>query len=421
MLVVTLALAETAPSVAQDEYATSPRQMLEQAGELENKDPKAAAEIIKRALPELQNSEDAALNREAQMRLCLMTVAFDPATALSIASQGLVLARSAQDFKAEARLLECEGNAHQKLGDVETASRSYMSGLAVAEKAGDKEFLSEKNLGPLLGFQETRARNFERQGDYRNAYAAGNDLRMVQRLLDIRLLEQQEEKFSSERAMLEDKAVHAEKERLREAQSSEKKQSNLWWQVVTLGSVLVALLVILSLWQFYKKRHVRILAMTDELTKLPNRQHILTFLGDQAKNAYEEEQPLSVIAFDIDNFKQINDKNGHDGGDLVIKAVADISNQALRRGDRVGRLGGKEFLVVLPGSPKKPAVDVAERLRRSIEVTEMDQLPNAPQVTISLGVCEWNAGHESIDALLKRTHNALMEAKNNGRNCVMQK
>lgn len=191
--------------------------------------------------------------------------------------------------------------------------------------------------------------------------------------------------------------------------------------VFALSSALIALLAILGLRQFYKKRRTRILAMTDELTKLPNRQHIMTFLGDQAKLAYEEEQPLCVIIFDIDNFKQVNEKCGHEGGDAAIKTVADVSNQALRRGDRVGRIAGTEFLVVLPGSPRKPAVDVAERLRRSIEVTEVDKLPNGLCMTISLGVCEWNAGHESIDALLKRSHNALHEAKNNGRNCVVEK
>ncbi len=421
MLVVALAMSAQADIAAQDQYVTNPRELLAQASEIENKDPKAAAEIIRRALPELQKTQDAALNREAQTRLCMTTVLYDPAAALFIAEQGLVLARAASDVIAESRLLLCKGNAHKKLGESDAASAAYLSGLGVAEKAGDKEFLSEANLRPLIDFHETRARNFSKLGDFRNAYEAANALRLVQRSLDKRLLEDHAAKFDRERIELENKAVQAENKRRFEADLGEKKQRNLFWQVVTLGSVLVALLVILSMWQFYKKRRVRILSMTDELTRLPNRQHILTFLGDQAKNAYEEEQPLSVITFDIDNFKQINDKNGHDGGDLVIKAVADVSNQALRRGDRVGRLGGKEFLVVLPGSPKRPAVDVAERLRRSIEVTEMDALANAPRVTISLGVCEWNAGHESIDALLKRTHSALLEAKQNGRHCVVQK
>ncbi len=194
----------------------------------------------------------------------------------------------------------------------------------------------------------------------------------------------------------------------------------LQWQVVALSLALIVLLTILVLRQFYKKRRMRILAMTDELTKLPNRRHILTFLGDQAKTAYEEEQPLSVIVFDIDHFKVVNDKFGHDGGDIALKAVADVANQALRRGDRVGRIGGEEFLVVLPGSTRKSAADVAERLRRSIEVTEIGKLPQGFRMTISLGVCEWNAGHESIEVLLKRSDKALYEAKNAGRNRMVE-
>ena len=194
----------------------------------------------------------------------------------------------------------------------------------------------------------------------------------------------------------------------------------LQWQVIALSLALIVLLSILALRQFYKKRRMRILAMTDELTKLPNRRHILTFLGDQAKTAYEEEQPLSVIAFDIDHFKVVNDKFGHDGGDIALKAVADVANQALRRGDRVGRIGGEEFLVVLPGSTRKSAADVAERLRRSIEVTEIGKLPPGFRMTISLGVCEWKAGHESIEVLLKRSDKALYEAKNAGRNRMVE-
>ena len=95
LLAVILALVAPAAAAAQDDYAVSPRELLAQASEIENKDPKAAADIIRRALPELQNTEDAALNREAQTRLCMMTASFDPAAALPIAGQGLALARAA--------------------------------------------------------------------------------------------------------------------------------------------------------------------------------------------------------------------------------------------------------------------------------------------------------------------------------------
>lgn len=227
--------------------------------------------------------------------------------------------------------------------------------------------------------------------------------------------------LKNEIADLEKKLVLLENQRLVEAQHGEEKQNRLRWQVVILGAALVVLLVILAVQKYYRKRRISILAMTDELTKLPNRRHILTFLGDQAKVAYEEEQPISVISFDIDFFEKVNEQYGHDAGDIALKTVAGIANQALRRGDRVGRIGGEEFLVVLPGSSKKSAFDVAERLRRSVEVTEVEKLPVGLRLTISMGVSEWNAGHESIDALLKRADKALDEAKNNGRNCVVEK
>ncbi|MEO6658398.1 MAG: GGDEF domain-containing protein [Arenimonas sp.] len=214
-------------------------------------------------------------------------------------------------------------------------------------------------------------------------------------------------------------ALLAEKKYREDALIAAQRIKSLQWQVIILGSALFLLLVILALRHVYKTRHMRILAMTDELTKLPNRPHILTFLSDQAKTAYEEEQPISVIAFDIDHFKKVNEEYGHDAGDVALKTIADIANLALRRGDRVGRIGGEKFLVVLPGSPKKPAIDIAERLRCSVEVTELEKLPKGLRMTISLGVSEWNAGHETMDTFLKRADKALYEAKNSGRNQVV--
>ncbi len=195
----------------------------------------------------------------------------------------------------------------------------------------------------------------------------------------------------------------------------------LQWQVITLGLVLFFLLALLALHQFYKKRRLHILSMTDELTKLPNRKHILTFLGDQAKFSYEEGQPISVIMFDIDHFKRVNDSYGHDVGDLALKAVANIANQALRRGDKVGRIGGEEFLVILPGSDHRSAMEIAERIRRSVEATELGSQLAGLRMTISLGVSEWKAGNESIDTFVKRAGQALAEARNSGCNTVMEK
>jgi len=200
-----------------------------------------------------------------------------------------------------------------------------------------------------------------------------------------------------------------------------KRLQTLQWLVVGLSATLLILLALLIYRQIYKMRRLRILAMTDELTNLPNRQHILTFLGDQAKAAYEGEQPISIIVFEIDNFKLINKQYGHDGGDIALKAVADVSNQALRRGDRVGRISGEEFLVVLPGTDRLSAIEIAERIRGSIQAIASDDCLPIQGMTISLGVSEWNVGHESIDALVKRADKALKEAMIDARNCLVEK
>ena len=193
-----------------------------------------------------------------------------------------------------------------------------------------------------------------------------------------------------------------------------KRLRSMQWLVVGLSATLLTLLAFLIYRQIYKTRRLRILAMTDELTNLPNRQHILTFLGDQAKAAYEGEQPISVIVFEIDDFKMINEEYGHDSGDAALKAVAGIANQALRKGDRVGRISGEEFLVVLPGTERLSAIEIAERIRGLIQVIPSDNSAPTHRMTISFGVSEWNVGHESIDALVKRADKVMKEAKIQG-------
>ena len=205
------------------------------------------------------------------------------------------------------------------------------------------------------------------------------------------------------------------------ALSDNKRLRTMQWLVVGLSATLLLLLALLTYRQIHKTRRLRILAMTDELTNLPNRQHILTFLGDQAKAAYESEQPVSIIVFEIDNFKSINEAYGRDGGDTALKAVAGITHQALRRGDRVGRISDEEFLVVLPGTERLAAIEIADRIRGLIQGISSDNSPAIQGITISRGVSEWNAGHESIDALVKRADKALKEAKMDGRNCSVKK
>jgi diguanylate cyclase (GGDEF)-like protein len=322
-----------------------------------------------------------------------------------------------KDIDGVARVQLTRGITFRKLGRIKDS-------LADLE-ASQKYFEAEKNLRYLAKIHEERALTFAAGGDWRNAYEAGNDFRAAQQQLDKGLLEERTSRlrvqFDAVRKEQENRVLQIESAARDEALKNANKMNRLQWQVIVLGAAMLALLAVLAARQLYKARRMRILAMTDELTKLPNRRHILTFLGDQAKLSYEDEQPISIIVFDIDHFKAVNDKYAHEGGDIALIAVANIANQALRRGDRVGRIGGEEFLVVLPGTEHRSAMEIAERLRRSVEVSEFDESLSGLRLTISLGVSEWKAGRESIEVLLKRADGALYEAKNAGRNRSVEK
>ena len=155
-----------------------------------------------------------------------------------------------------------------------------------------------------------------------------------------------------------------------------------------------------------------VLAMRDGLTGLFNRRAMQQMLDE-----YEaERQPLTVIALDIDHFKAINDRFGHDVGDAVIVSLATLMQQDLRSDAALCRSGGEEFLLLLPGVSLAQAQKIAERLRTRVASHDMEV---AGHITISLGVAHWGADATSIAAVLKEADKALYDAKSQGRNCVV--
>ncbi|MEG3085056.1 diguanylate cyclase [Sphingomonas sp. PB2P12] len=158
-----------------------------------------------------------------------------------------------------------------------------------------------------------------------------------------------------------------------------------------------------------------LLASTDALTGLANRRRIGEYL--ESSLAAEAEGPaggagLSVILFDIDQFKAVNDRYGHDVGDEVLKRIAASAAEGLRNTDLIGRYGGEEFVIILPATDPQTALKIAERVRKTIEGSAEDQ---QPMVTVSLGIAS-TRGEDSARAILKRADIALYEAKRAGRN-----
>lgn len=159
-------------------------------------------------------------------------------------------------------------------------------------------------------------------------------------------------------------------------------------------------------------------AETDELTGVSNRRELLGYLETRIAEARRTETPLSFAMFDIDNFKRVNDSYGHGVGDEAIRYVVRTAQRVVRINDRIGRLGGEEFGIVLPKSTEESSVMVCERMRERLRENAFPLGPGQTlQVTISSGVA-CLTDEDDAASLIERADKALYEAKRCGRDMV---
>ena len=165
---------------------------------------------------------------------------------------------------------------------------------------------------------------------------------------------------------------------------------------------------------------LRHLAAIDPLTGLRNRRTLLEALGHDLAVARRRNETVGLLSIDVDHFKQINDTYGHPAGDRALIAVARAISSVSRLEDSVGRLGGEEFAVVLPGADIEAARAAAERMRAAVASLQPDPAGTPRALTVSIGVAVIRAaGAESeIASLLTRADAAMYEAKRLGRNRV---
>jgi diguanylate cyclase (GGDEF)-like protein/PAS domain S-box-containing protein len=159
-------------------------------------------------------------------------------------------------------------------------------------------------------------------------------------------------------------------------------------------------------------------AITDFLTGLYNRRYFSEAAARELARYRREGSALSLVTFDVDHFKQINDRHGHDAGDRVLRALADACLRAVRGADVLARLGGEEFGLLLPATSLQGALAVAENLRRTVAALEVEAADARVGFTCSFGVAVAGAATADVDDLLKRADIALYAAKQAGRNCV---
>lgn len=157
------------------------------------------------------------------------------------------------------------------------------------------------------------------------------------------------------------------------------------------------------------------LSLTDPLTGLANRRRLMEFLQNEIERNKRYAEPFSIIMTDIDFFKKVNDGFGHDVGDEVLLAFASLLKEHVRSVDLVARLGGEEFIVVMPNTSLEGATTKAERLRAETELLYFDSMQRG--VTASFGVADFS-GADDANSLLKHVDEAVYASKHGGRNRV---
>ena len=246
--------------------------------------------------------------------------------------------------------------------------------------------------------------------EYQKVYEEGFNKVFIKTVKDLRNMFQTVEKEKENTRLL--KETREKQEKIRDEQLKlDKKESFIMLSYLIL--IVILLLCIVSVLAY---RRIKIKATIDELTKVYNRKTIQKIAEKIFKN--NRSKPLSIIFFDIDFFKKVNDQFGHQAGDVVLQTVSSTVKKTLRREDKVGRFGGEEFVVVSRsgiGITEK----MAERLRKEIMKLKFEDYPEI-KVTASFGIASRQSSDENVGELIKRADDKLYEAKESGRNIVIK-
>lgn len=285
-----------------------------------------------------------------------------------------------------------------------------------------KLYKAKKTKAKIAEIYQHLAAAYAKSGDYRQAYETYRDFKTVDDDLHASAKEKQlnalRVKFHSKQQDRENALLRKEN-RIKELEL-QKRQRQLAFQYTAIGLVVLGLLLLAYL--MYRKirqaRHMELLANMDTLTGVPNRRNILHRLETAFSLSAGTGRELALIMFDVDYFKSLNDRFGHAVGDRALQAIAADAQAQLRDHDSIGRIGGEEFLVLLPGASLDTGLAVSERLRRTVEKIRLPELPGNARVTISLGVVSITADDANTDMLMARADTRLYEAKEAGRNCV---
>ncbi len=182
--------------------------------------------------------------------------------------------------------------------------------------------------------------------------------------------------------------------------------------VVTFGINLFAILLVLLFYKRFIHNSLASSAIHDALTGAFNKGYFTEYLEHEVARAVRKQMPFSLVMLDIDHFKLVNDTYGHRRGDYALKTLTEVVLKSKRNADVLARIGGEEFIILLPDTGLSDAERLAERVRKSVEDFSFEEIGT---MTVSLGVTEFTQ-EDDQDSILKRVDSALYLAKENGRN-----
>lgn len=338
----------------------------------------------------------------------------EPQNALATLERASVLQRQTPDARLHAQIQLARGIALHRLRQLPESVQALQEALAVFRKAD--------SLTELRATHAELSSVLADMGNWRDAYA---QLALSKETAERQFRNQIDQRFTTLKVEFdtagkdkENALLVRENEANQKALEQERRARSLQATVIALTVILAALLATLAVAQWRTTRRMHTLAMTDELTGVPNRRALLARLAPLVEGPSDQSHAMIII--DIDHFKSINDQYGHPEGDEALKLVAERLRAEVHEPAFIGRLGGEEFAVVVPDSSAEAGRQLAERIRESVMTIDTRRWLADRRLTVSIGVTVSKLAGDTPSHMLQRADAALYEAKRAGRNCVRQ-
>jgi diguanylate cyclase (GGDEF)-like protein len=337
----------------------------------------------------------------------------DPKGALETLESAEVLQKQVPDARLRAQIQLARGIALHKLQHLPESTAALESALV--------DFRQADALYELTLVYSELSAVYAETGNWQDAYARQVDAKTVSDKLLRNQLDQGfatlKVEFDTATQNKENAALKKQNEANQRALAQARSVRRLQATVIILTISLVLLLTLLAVFQHRSTLRMHLLAMTDELTGVPNRRAVLGRLEPLLRR--DSIESCSILIVDIDYFKAINDQLGHSTGDEVLKVVAATVRAAVSEPAFFGRLGGEEFLIVLPATGLARARPLAQSFCEKIEAIDTSRwFGERRHITCSIGVSTSVPGRDTPSTMLQRADAALYSAKRGGRNCV---